>query len=80
MKTKNRLKKGIALGMSMVLLMGAVTGCGSDKGKDKKEKESDTVTITNVSYDPTRELYEQYNRNNPVPWRFGFSGPFCGRG
>lgn len=62
MKTKNRLKKGIALGMSMVLLMGAVTGCGSDKGKDKKEKESDTVTITNVSYDPTRELYEQYNK------------------
>ena len=60
MKTKNRLKKGIALGMSMVLLMGAVTGCGSDKGKDKEE--SDTVTITNVSYDPTRELYEQYNK------------------
>ena len=56
MKTKNRLKKGIALGMSM----GAVTGCGSDKGKDKEE--SDTVTITNVSYDPTRELYEQYNK------------------
>lgn len=60
MKTKNRLKRGIALGMSMVLLMGAVTGCGSDKGKDKEE--SDTVTITNVSYDPTRELYEQYNK------------------
>lgn len=60
MKTKNRLKKVIALGMSMVLLMGAVTGCGSDKGKDKEE--SDTVTITNVSYDPTRELYEQYNK------------------
>lgn len=60
MKTKNKLKKGIALGMSMVLLMGAVTGCGSDKGKDKEE--SDTVTITNVSYDPTRELYEQYNK------------------
>ena len=58
MKTKNRLKKGIALGMSMVLLMGAVTGCGSDKGKKKKEK----------------------YKNNPVPWRFGFSGPFCGRG
>lgn len=60
MKTKNKLKKGIALGMSMVLLMGAVTGCGSDKGKDKEE--SNTVTITNVSYDPTRELYEQYNK------------------
>lgn len=25
-------------------------------------KKSDTVTITNVSYDPTREFYEQYNK------------------
>lgn len=59
MKTKNIVKKGIALGMSMVLLMGTVTGCGSDKKKDKGESE---VTLTNVSYDPTRELYEQYNK------------------
>lgn len=64
MKTKNILKKGIALGMSMVLLMGTVTGCGSgkDKNKDQDKSGSETVTLTNVSYDPTRELYEQYNK------------------
>lgn len=31
------------------------TGCTNDK-------ESGAVTLTNVSYDPTRELYEAYNK------------------
>lgn len=36
-----------------LLLTIALTGCG--------RKQSDTLTITNVSYDPTREFYEAYN-------------------
>ena len=36
-----------------LLLTIALTGCGRNKG--------DTLTITNVSYDPTREFYEAYN-------------------
>ena len=36
-----------------ILLTLALTGCGKNKG--------DTLTITNVSYDPTREFYEAYN-------------------
>lgn len=36
-----------------LLLTLALTGCGG--------KQSDTITITNVSYDPTREFYEAYN-------------------
>ena len=36
-----------------LLLTIALTGCGG--------KQSDTITITNVSYDPTREFYEAYN-------------------
>ena len=36
-----------------ILLTLALTGCGRNKG--------DTLTITNVSYDPTREFYEAYN-------------------
>lgn len=62
MRAKNMVKKygkrGIALGMSVVLLAGALTGCGSSGSNSGS---SDTVTLTNVSYDPTRELYEQYN-------------------
>lgn len=38
--------------MATILLIGC-TGCGS--------KKSHVRTITNVSYDPTREFYEAYN-------------------
>ncbi len=59
MKAKNMVRRGIALGMSMVLLAGALTGCGNSGSNSSS---SDTVKLTNVSYDPTRELYEQYNK------------------
>lgn len=52
-------KRLIALGMTVVLTMGALTGCGSASA-DAGSKES--VEITNVSYDPTRELYKEYNQ------------------
>ncbi len=52
-------KRLIALGMTVVLTMGALTGCGS-ASSDAGSKES--VEITNVSYDPTRELYKEYNQ------------------
>lgn len=46
-----RTKRSIwLLGLLLLLLM---SGCGRQK--------SDTIKITNVSYDPTREFYEQYN-------------------
>lgn len=51
-------KKSVAMVMSSVCLLGGLTGCGSESGSSK---DSNKVTITNVSYDPTRELYEEYN-------------------
>lgn len=58
MRTKRLLlKKGISLVMSFVIFASILTGCGKESGSD-----SDTLTLTNVSYDPTRELYEQYNK------------------
>lgn len=59
MRAKKMVKRGIALGMSMVLIAGALTGCGNNGSNSSS---SDTVELTNVSYDPTRELYEQYNK------------------
>lgn len=59
MQKKHLLKKGISLIMSLVLLGGMLTGCGGESGNDSG---SETITMTNVSYDPTRELYEQYNK------------------
>ena len=45
-------KKIAALSMAAIMLIGC-SGCGS--------KKSSVLTITNVSYDPTREFYEAYN-------------------
>ena len=41
------------------MIAGTFTGCG---GGGKEESASDVIKITNVSYDPTRELYEEYNK------------------
>lgn len=46
-------KKLFLTGMLTAALVLGLTGCG--------RKNSDVLTITNVSYDPTREFYEAYN-------------------
>ena len=51
-KLFSMVKKIAVLSMAAILLIGC-TGCGS--------KKSHVRTITNVSYDPTREFYESYN-------------------
>lgn len=65
MKKKNVLKKIVTLGLATAMITLTVTGCGSSSGSSESDTSasgsSDTVTITNVSYDPTRELYEAYN-------------------
>ncbi|WP_334295391.1 sulfate ABC transporter substrate-binding protein [Butyrivibrio sp. CB08] len=47
----------------MAIILSMLTGCGATSGGDSKNVKgnSKTVTITNVSYDPTRELYAAYN-------------------
>ena len=58
MKKRNYfVSKAVAVALAAVLSVGVITGCG---GKENAE-DSNKVTITNVSYDPTRELYEAYN-------------------
>lgn len=55
-------KKGIAvlaILLSMILV-GSMTGCGALKHYD--------VSIVNVSYDPTREMYEEYNQLFAKHW------------
>lgn len=51
--------------MATVLLGGILTGCGSSGNESAdggKSGEDNTISITNVSYDPTRELYAEYNK------------------
>ncbi|MBQ8296572.1 MAG: sulfate ABC transporter substrate-binding protein [Ruminococcus sp.] len=60
MKT-NFLKITLAAAIALTTLTG-LTGCGSEEKDDK-------VTLTNVSYDPTRELYESYNAIFAEHWK-----------
>ena len=43
--------------VASLAIVGVLSGCGSSKTANNDGK----VTLTNVSYDPTRELYQQYN-------------------
>lgn len=55
---KNILSLAVAAVLSASVFL---TGCGSS--------DSDTVTLTNVSYDPTRELYTAYNEIFAEHWK-----------
>ena len=60
-------KKIVALGLTVIFLVGTLAGCGSSKKSDSSG--SKTIEITNVQYDPTRELYEAYNPAFEKYWK-----------
>ena len=60
-------KKVFGLILTVVLAVGSLAGCGT--GSKTTGTEGGTVTITNVSYDPTRELYESYNKIFAEHWK-----------
>jgi sulfate transport system substrate-binding protein len=66
-------KKTLALAATAVLTLGALTGCGgsSDSGDSASGggSKDEVVEITNVSYDPTRELYAAYNEIFESYWK-----------
>ena len=52
----------LVLGAAMTGLAGCSGGTGSSSSSSASSAQSgSTVQLTNVSYDPTRELYQQYN-------------------
>lgn len=58
-------KKITGIILAAALAFTGLTGCGS---KDSSAKDG-KVTITNVSYDPTRELYSAYNEIFAKHWK-----------
>ncbi len=60
-KRKNKTISTAALALASVLAFGSLAGCGG-KEKEKEAEDDQQITLTNVSYDPTRELYEAYNK------------------
>ena len=67
MEKKNRNgRKVMAAFLTVSLAVGILGGCGQTAADTADAKE---VEITNVSYDPTRELYEAYNALFADHWK-----------
>lgn len=68
---KSALTKAVATALTVVMIAGTLTsftGCGIGKAADDVDY-SKSVEITNVSYDPTRELYASYNELFAKHWK-----------
>lgn len=59
-------KKVISTLLSLAVLTGGLVGCSSGEESGGSSK---TVELLNVSYDPTRELYEEYNKLFKEHWK-----------
>lgn len=59
-----KFKKIIGIALTAVLLTGVMTGCGN-----KAVVSNGPVELLNVSYDPTREFYQQYNDSFIKYWK-----------
>ena len=71
-KKKGFFKSGAIVLSSLLLLSGcggADTSSGTtEKGKES-EKSAEPVELLNVSYDPTRELYQEFNQEFAKHWK-----------
>ena len=68
---KSALTEAVATALTVVTIAGtltSLTGCGIGKAADDVDY-SKSVEITNVSYDPTRELYASYNELFTKHWK-----------
>lgn len=67
---KKRLQKLLTGGSAAVLLIGVLASCAAKPAADDTASgDSDKISMVNVSYDPTRELYEAYNEIFAKHWQ-----------
>ncbi|MGN7481193.1 sulfate ABC transporter substrate-binding protein [Priestia megaterium] len=70
-------KKAVQFLMVLTALLVVLAGCGNGKstetaGKDSSASKNDSkkpVELLNVSYDPTRELYQEFNKSFASYWK-----------
>lgn len=71
----NRMKKNttiIKFLVGITATVGILTGCGgTEKSGDQtaSAEKKNSVELLNVSYDPTRELYEEFNKEFAAHWK-----------
>ena len=70
---KNRNIRISFIIISLIIAFSLLAGCGSTREKSSTSSSStmnnEPVTLLNVSYDPTRELYEEYNAPFIKHWK-----------
>ena len=61
---RHLIRRATAWLLSIGLAAGVLTGCGGEgnSGTASGSASDEKITLTNVSYDPTREFYEAYNK------------------
>ncbi len=64
---KPKLTRFVAVLLPVVLA--ALSGCSSPKNAANTQAANGPMTLLNVSYDPTRELYQEYNKAFTKYWQ-----------
>lgn len=65
----NYKKRISAILLASTLTVGTLSGCGGNSSDESETANNEPVEITNVSYDPTRELYAAYNDAFAAYWQ-----------
>lgn len=74
-QTASTARNRIAAAIVFSLLISIVSGCSSSQATKEEEpastsaKPGKAIELQNVSYDPTRELYEEYNQAFQKYWK-----------
>ena len=61
-------KKWLAIATGLLMMTGVLAGCGGGDSAASSGDSADGQTFLNVSYDPTRELYQAFNESFSKKW------------
>lgn len=57
------------IGLLVISILASITGCSKTAQQTPKSEAPKPVSLLNVSYDPTRELYQEYNTAFAKYWK-----------
>lgn len=65
----NKKKKYLGAAVTVLAFALVAMGCGGAPEPEKKAEKKEPVNLLNVSYDPTRELYKEFNTAFAKYWQ-----------